>query len=324
MRASFHRSRLGCLIILIYTACTLPAIACIDPQQTPYNVKGEVTWGNPKEPQPPGTSPRLVREDLVPPGGRLTFRWTAGITSQGAILPNDCYDIFQLDNDLIDPVTVKMILPVLRPHDLPITDWIQTIQGVTTKGIVAASVVHAGNIQRNSPWSFHPLTDLPDFAWRVPDLAAFDAAVPMPLYTAVNLGIYLRDNPNGFLDGHWSIGATLADLGISIIDGQIAGLHGIYWSTTDFIVDVNSETGWMPMGGSSNFLNSDDWQSKFGAIGILGSHSGGVSEPSNWGVLAVCACGIVFLRRSRRQGAVESIAQGTGFVSSGAALAVPH
>lgn len=300
MRAISQIKSIFILLTSAYISAASPVNACVGSQLTPYLVDGVVTWGNPPRPQPPGTTPRVVREDVVPPKGRIEFGWTRGITDRGAILPNDCYDIFKFDNTSDKPLKVQMVLPILRPDDPPITDWFQTIEGKNTRGVITSSTVHAGNIQRRSRWQFHPLDELPNISWRIPDLAAFQATSPLKIYTAVNLDIYLKDNSNGFLDGNWSIGKTLDDLGLSIINGQITGLNGIYWSLTDFFVDVNSDTGWTPIGGSSNFLNSNDFQSTFGAIGILGSHSADVPEPTTLALVAVCFCGIFIQRFSRR------------------------
>jgi len=90
------------------------------------------------------------------------------------------------------------------------------------------------------------------------------------IFTAVNLDVYLANNPLGFLDGEWAVGQTLNELGVTIVDGKINGLKGIYFATTDFTFDAVSETGWVPIGGRDAWFNSDDFQIEHGEIGVLG------------------------------------------------------
>jgi hypothetical protein len=66
------------------------------------------------------------------------------------------------------------------------------------------------------------------------------------IYTAVNLDLYMTTNPEGFLDGEWEPGDNLQSLGVSIVNGEVSGLEGILWATSEFTFDPLSATGWVP------------------------------------------------------------------------------
>lgn len=214
-------------------------------------------------------------KDIIPPyGGMLAFNWTSGMFEpDGKSVPLDRYCPYAPPENE-SPRGITVIFE--QPAGVRITDWQQTVKGGL--GSEGSSMVHGGNIQHYSPWSFHPLNELPFVSSRIPDLAPFQRS-DLTIYTAVNLGVYLSDNPNGFA-GDWINGQSLNDLGIHIVNGQAPGLNGIFWSTTDFTFDPDSSTGWVPIGGSSNLLNSDLYEAAFGEIGILASHAGDVPLPS--------------------------------------------
>jgi len=151
------------------------------------------------------------------------------------------------------------------------TDWKQTI---TSKH--GNTIVTAGNIDTGSPWHFNEFTELPDVEWRIPDIAPSSVVdSTATLYTFVNLEEYYNANPFGFLDGDWEVGQTLSQLGIDIIDGQIPGIEGIYWASTDFIFDAGSEWGFIPEGGSEALFNTDE---SLDPLVILAQHTNVVSE----------------------------------------------
>lgn len=167
--------------------------------------------------------------------------------------PYDEYIPFYDDPDLIsfnsaDGKDVKLTFHA--PDDA--TDWKQTVTSPNGN-----STVFSANIHKDSPWAFEELELLPDIFTRIPDLAPISGDPGLTLYTAVNLALYMNSNSLGFLDGAWSVGDTLSDLNIEIIDGAISGLEGISWATTPF--EFNSDptgVGFTPIGGDANLLNS--------------------------------------------------------------------
>ena len=270
-----------------------PATVKADPIPARVDKFGNVFWCVETFSSPCSNYPLLVSDDVprgsiqdaIPPNSRIIFKWTNnGLPHQGyfAYPSLDVNDNNSNVNNTNRPLSRTFALP----NDPTITDWKQTI-----KHKDGSTTVVAGNISRNSPWAFHPLSDLPGSSWKIPDLAPFQGTPDLTIYAAVNLDLYLSNNPNGFLNGNWSDGQTLVDLGIQIVNGQIPGVFGIYWSTTDFTFDINSDTGWVPTGGSSNFLNSDAFQSQFGSIGILASHTS-IPEPSTLSLVSLCLLGI--------------------------------
>lgn len=237
------------------------------------NDNGEVWWG---EGQNPPDDPNPIH-DIAPPqsggeDGKITFWWTNGF------FQHPDYAIFSLENTTDNPISLKFYMP---QEDPTITDWVQVI----TDPENGTTVVASGNIQQNTPWEFHPLADLPLTDYRIPDLAPTTGGMDDTIFCAVNLGIYFLNNPDGFLNGNWTVGQTLNDLGISIVDGIVDGSEGIYWATTNFTFDPDSERGFLPAGGESAWLSSDDYQEINGDIEILAIHQG------NYG-LPVGACAI--------------------------------
>ena len=131
------------------------------------------------------------------------------------------------------------------------TDWTQKI---IRKG--GNSDVFGGNIDKRSPWRFYNLSSLPAVPARIPDLAPVDAP-GRTVYAAVNLKLYMTENPNGFLGGAWAPGQTLQELGITIVDGKIPGVEGITWATAPFAFNPDpSGPGFVPGGGPASLLNS--------------------------------------------------------------------
>ena len=162
-------------------------------------------------------------------------------------------------------------LPV---NDELITDWHQEITDENGK----TSVWSANLNKDNGTWEMLTLDQLSIMPWRIPDIAPVTGGdESITIYTAVNLDLYLASNPNGFLDGNWAVGDSLGDLGLTITDGVISGLEGIYWSTTEFIFDPDPNGfGFMPTGGSDNLLDSVTFNQ---SLGIVAQHIA-VPEPS--------------------------------------------
>ncbi len=225
--------------------------------------RGHVTWGNDNLP------PERDIHDTIPhrengKKGILKFHWT----KNGAKHP-EYQEYSETNNSLYADRKRRFV----QPNDPTITDWWQRV-GHEGKG---NSEVFTGNLTRDAgrggDWTFAPLMDLEGEHWSIPDLLPADDDAT--IYTAVNFGMYMDSNPFGFLDGAWSIGDTIDELNVSVVDGRISGLEGILFATTPFVFDAASEIGWVPVGGASTLLNSDDYQAgRSGTIEIGGAHAG--------------------------------------------------
>jgi hypothetical protein len=262
--------------------------------QTPpsFAANGDVTWGA----GPVGDAVL----DFIPPrngtgNGFLEFFWTRGATLDGQPIPHPDYGPVNQQNPTGDAIRRNMKRPVTVAGQLPITDWSQKIGHIDGLGNRRASSVTAGNIAGRS-WSFQPLSDLDGLFGRIPDLGPSDANTEpgdLLIYAAVNLGLYLSANPQGFLGGAWSTGQTIQQLNIQIVNGQIPGVQGMYFSETPFIFDPNSATGYIPSGGT--WFNSGSWQTQHGDIQILGIHQ--IPSPA---APALLLAGCVAISRRRR------------------------
>jgi hypothetical protein len=255
-------SRLSSVMTLCVTLWAAPSVA--EPILPVIGADNSVTWSNDKTDKSPV-------KDIVPIGGSLFFRWTEkGVVSEkyggvtfGQDSGGEAFNFY-------------------RPNDPVITDWRQTL-----KDQDGESVVVAGNIKQQSPWQFFPLSDLPTINFSIPDLAASGGNPTVTIFTAVNLDLYLAQNPSGFLGGAYQVGDTLDGLGLTIADGMISGLQGIYFATTDFVLDPLSLTGWVPIGGPSALLDSATFQATFGPIRIIGIHEGAVPEPATTALMGI-------------------------------------
>ena len=262
-------------------------------QTQPKSSGDDVWWGLPASPTILNPIPKTPNPigDVVPRGGSLRFEWTMGSfdpNNPSKIKPHPMYAPFETSNIGGKPRKVMFHRPRLRDFGRPteedptVTDWKQTIfLDGNFRG--NNSVVYGGNIVRTNPWEFQPLRDLPSVSWRIPDITVLEqGAEAITVYTAVNLALYFLENPNGFLNGNWSMDQTLNELGINIVNGQIPGVQGLYFSTTDFIFDPNSDTGYVPMNGEAGWLNSEDFQRINGDLVIAAEHSSvPVPEPSS-------------------------------------------
>lgn len=199
-------------------------------------------------------------KDTVPAGGALTFYWTS---SNGN--PHEGYETFGYNN--LEGGTSKTFW-FSAPDDETVTDWSQRVY----KGAGQGSDTHAGNVCHNSPWALRPLSEITEH-YRIPDFAPVGGTGTI-IYAAVNLGEYVAENANGPCGGDWAIGDELLnDLGLTIINGRIAGLSGIYFATCPFVLDPDSETGWVPAAGSAGWLNSDSYMSTYGGvIAVISEH----------------------------------------------------
>jgi len=243
---------------------------------------GNVRWG-------PGAG-RSVADDAVAPGQKIYFEWTKDGKAHERYAPYK------------DSAGGQSKLYRFRlPPDRTITDWNQII-----KRGDGESAVRAGNIQHNSPWAFHPLEDLDiPGRWKIPDFAPLEA--PLTIYTAVDLNLYYSTNPLGPLNGTFKAGQTLDELGLEIIDGMIPGIQGMYFATTEFELDPDSATGWVPVGGPGALLNSASYQADNGPIALIAIHEG-VPEP---GTYMLVGSALLLVERCRRR-----LARGVNFSMS--------
>ena len=242
-------------VCMIHPASAGPVVPAVDKN-------GNVTWGG------NNINGRIIVTDTVLQGYAINFVWTAnGVPYTGV------YAAFNKG-----PGKYTFRLPP-DGNAINITDWTQTI--TSTGGVFGerGSVVESGNVKQDA-WSFFPLADLTiPGSWEIPDLLPADA--PLTIYAAVDLPLYYASNPRGFLNGNYSAGQTLDELGIKIVDGTISGIQGIYFATTGFILDPNSATGWVPIGGDGALLNSDTFEQQNGPI-MIGAIHRGVPEPASF------------------------------------------
>jgi hypothetical protein len=180
--------------------------------------------------------------------------------------------------------------------DARVTDFVQTV--IDPMG--RESFVKGGNIKQGSPWHFEPLDLLDQIYTVIPDLIPLEGEPGTTLYTAVNLDLYQKKNPLGFLGGAWTVGQTLSGLGLAIHNGEIAGLEGIYWATTPF--DFNPDPasrGWTPQGGDAFLFDSETAPYP---VGIAASHiiPPAVPEPSIYGFFGASVLALLVCRRARR------------------------
>ncbi len=204
--------------------------------------------------------------DRIVPQEDLTFFWTRNgdpildepwyydvITEEGDMIRVDttgALDARETHPEFDGQVVSFCFFPPREP-----TDWRQEI--IRENG---SSDVYAGNLQINpmtGQYEFVALEVLPGVAWRIPDLAP--VAGGGTIYTAVNLAEYYLHNSLGFNQGAWQTGQTISEVGVVIVDGQVPGLQGIYWATTEFVFDPNSPTGFSPIGGDAALLNSETY-----------------------------------------------------------------
>ncbi len=207
-------------------------------------------------------------DDSISAGENIKFNWTKnGAVFQGAwsylykcegdanwTQGNNPPGGFVLDWNNIRPDLAGKACDFKFTAPAGATDWRQEIIGQD-----GSSDVYGGNVRRNSPWRFHDLNTLPQVYTRIPDIAPVAGDPEMTIYTAVNLDLYMTENPQGFLGGEWAPGDSLNDLGVKIVDGQVVGVEGIYWATTPFEFDPDpAGPGFVPSGGSGTLLSSTD------------------------------------------------------------------
>jgi hypothetical protein len=277
----------------------------------PYNLttsgnNNTVDWGS--------TDPnaRPIGDELLS-NGTLDFYWTTNGTQ------NPGYSAFHTN--------VAGNYTFIEPNDPTLTDWHQTVSYNGMGSAVAAGAIKRNPANNQSPldatgsgeWSFFSLDQLPDSGYEIPDFAAGGTTI----YTAVDLLTYITDNPLGPLNGQYQIGDSLNGLGLSIVNGMMPGVSGIYFATTPFTFDPNSATGFVPEGGASAWLNSQDYSGTFGGdlatgqgLSIIGIHDATTPEPTTYSLFTAAglliALGKVRTRRWAEQRAVSRGISGPG------------
>ncbi len=260
-------SLLGCL-----PARSNPIAPTLGPNNT-------VTWGNPPY------SHKLFTIDM---SAGDVFYWTDGDDKPNA----DGTFPYHKDGDYGSFTAAKTGQYQFKPpKDGNINDyhW-EDKKGNTLGGITFAA---ANGIQQ-----FSPLINLPG-GFVLPWIA--DTGSGANLYEAVDLAAYIANNRNGFLNGNYQTGDSLDSLGLSIVNGQIPGVAGLYFATSELGFDRNSLTGIVPLGGPSTWLNSADYESRFGPLGIIGTiRMTDTPEPNTWGELVLGSLLLCCGRRVRR------------------------
>jgi len=186
---------------------------------------GNVTWGS--------TSTGDPVDDTLPArlpngnGAKLTFTWTSGLA------PHPDYQPYIEDNATSTPRDRHFKRPVPAAGRPAINDWLQEV-GYTNGagGPSKNSSVHAGVIEPGPrSWVFGPLDHADGVFGRIPDFGpstANNEPGDLTIYAAVDLLLYLQNNPVGFSGGNWATGQTLNSTGMQIVNGRIAGLQGMY------------------------------------------------------------------------------------------------
>lgn len=236
------------------------------PKRTPSADGSVVTWKAPNgTPTNSGREPVTVKGKK---GGKVTYFWT----NNGK--PHPGYGTFT--SGVFDKDGSLTFTP---PRDRTVTDW----KGTVTSAKGSNSNIGA-NIKRKSPWGYYALQSLPPIPTRIPAPLPTEDAFELTIYMAVNLELYMTANPQGPVNGMWQVGQTLDEAGITIVDGRVPGIEGIFFSTTDFIFDPESETGWVPSTGDDGWLDSESYQTEHGPILIaaeIGNPFGPPRDPGD-------------------------------------------
>ncbi len=113
--------------------------------------------------------------------------------------------------------------------------------------------------------------------WHIPDIAAIlGSACGDTIFTAVDMNLYGASNPGGFGDLGASVGKNLSGLGVTIVDGQVEGLEGIYWATSEWTLDTTGGRSiFKPIGGVGTLLNSADCPDD---LEVVAEHVGGIQD----------------------------------------------
>jgi len=249
-----HRKGVWCAALSAAVIVVGVLLVRVAHAEVTHTIDGEnnVKWG--------GQASAKQIEDGVLPGEQLTFFWT-----QADGMGHTGYNGMMFFNEGEAYEEFKFHIPA----DQTVTDYLQEITDIATG---ETSLVHVGNIQRRSPWALYSLAEITD-DYRIPDFAPGGSSGGLTIYTAVNLQEYVENNPNGPLDGDWSRGDLLTELNLSIVNGQISGVSGIYFATAPFVLDPDSTTGWVPENGSAGWLDSSAFMTGHACtIRIIGQH----------------------------------------------------
>jgi hypothetical protein len=221
-----------------------------------------------------------------------TFQWTNG-SEPG---PGPGKQVFTPDT-LYDGFTVSKSgdYYFFFPKDPKGKDEVSDILTKTPKGdtIHAAAVTDAGI----NPRGFTPLENVPDIRFSIPWFASLGSGPN--IYMGVDLPAYIKSNPDAIASGIFSNGQSIADLGVNIVDGQIPGVTGLYFATSELGFNPNSPIGFEPLNGSSSdWLNSNAYQAAYGPIGVIGSLAA-IPEPPIYAIM-LASLAILFGVTTRR------------------------
>ena len=234
-----------------------------------------LSWGS-----NPSANNILVK--LQPGGASLALTWTDGVVPnpQGNFPPtvphpSSAYGTGVAVNDTgiganNPPQTITVGIVIPKDPNLKDYNLLVTYKNGETSDLRGIAITNT------NPLGLASLNNIPGFNFNIPVLTT---AVPgSTIYEAVDLTAYLADNPLGPVNGQYGIGDTVGSDGISIVNGQIPGIQGLFFATTDFGFDPNTPDGYVPLGGTSALLDSADFQSLNGPI-LIGTVVSGVPEP---------------------------------------------
>ena len=227
--------------------------------------------------------------------GSITLTWTVGWKAlpaepgdppnrvRGEYIVHPTLPQVKDTNDTGDWKEVNIMVPVDPAH--PIKDYHTSIFDPLKGNINKTDTIAA--------------LQMPGVGWVMQDLEPFvhDFQAPIlggtaqngpAIYTALNLAQF--SNPAGLV-------LDLGTVGISVVDGRIVGLAGLYFATSPFVFSASSETGFVPSGGLGDWLNT----STFGDVYVVATQSSSsVPEPATW-MLAAPGLALVAFARFRRE-----------------------
>ena len=250
------------------------------PSLVPDGTRLKVVW------EGDTTQTNRLGTERVPPGKTLRVRLGLGSKGKDKNAPDPQYKEFFYKNE---SDSVQYITPVgpTNQHKAVISEVIcegDDGQRALTLQTSSLSVAAIGPDSAMVGVDFLEWGGLADSTWRIPRLAPAAEDSTRKIWAAVDLALYVPNNPLGFAGGAWTEGQTLGDLGIAIVGGQVPGVEGIWWSTTPFTFDSLSTTGYVPLGGPGAYLESAVWEAANGAIGIAARYENSGVDQSGIGV----------------------------------------
>lgn len=192
-----------------------------------------------------------------PPGRTVRFEWTRGEfdESTGDAKQHPDYGVF--DHAFVaDDAEVCFH----RPDDETVTDW-----KVVVTDFLGRAEIRGGNIRRDSPWRFSPLGNA-RIRFNIPILAPRRKEYGASIYTAIDVNrasVSVKSQKSA------------VEMPLRVHGGRIEGLPGVYFATSPFTFDPESETGWVPIAGESAWLDSAEFAKFYGPIDVIGMMNAG-------------------------------------------------